>query len=66
MIYIPLTDVMIRADIPDFELHVTKLSNTMINDLKLLVAKYGLSMNKVCKVENLADNDYVIYRQRLK
>ena len=66
MTYIPLTDVMIRADIPEFEVRVTQYSKTMIEDLSLLVAKYGLDMKKVCKVENLVDNDYVIYRQRLK
>lgn len=66
MTYIPLTDIMIRADIPDFEVRVTQYSKTMINDLELLVAKYGLDMKKVHKVENLAENDYVIYRQRLK
>jgi len=65
MKYIPLTDISIRADIPEFEIRKTQLSKTMINDLKALVLKYGLDIMK-CKVENFAHNDYVIYRQRLR
>jgi len=63
--YIPLTDIMIRADIPDTEIRKTQYSKTMMNDLKLLTAKYGIDITKRLKVENFAENDYVIYRQRL-
>lgn len=66
MIYIPLHDICLRADISEFDLRVTQYSKTMIDDLRLLIAKHGLDISKVHKAENLTKNDYVIYRQRLK
>jgi len=66
MTYIPLTEIIIRADVPEDEIHITRYSKTSINDLKALVSRYGIDMDKPFKAENFADNDYVIYRQRLK
>lgn len=64
MTYIPLTEIMIRADIPDTEIRRTRYSKNMIADLRVLIAKYGLS--SFHKVDNSSRKDYVIYRQRLK
>ena len=57
--------ISIRADIPEDEINTTRYSKTSINDLKALVAKYGIDIDRPLKAMNLADNNVVIYRQRL-